>query len=148
MITEAAPTKNEALIRNLITAWQNALCARDLDRLMSLYAGDVTLFDVKPPFQTQGATAVRQLWEECLPCFPDTFSFETRDLHIFAGEDVALAHWLFRLTGPDEHHPALQTWMRVTVGYEKRDGHWQIIHDHVSVPFDPETSLAAFTLQP
>lgn len=133
MIAIADPVQNEVAIRQLIAAWQRAVSERDLDRLMGLYADDVTLFDVMPPFRTKGACAIRQLWEQCLPYFPETFGFEMQDLEIFAGEDVAHAHWVFRLVDPEKDHP----WMRVTVGYERRDGRWRIVHDHVSVPFQP-----------
>jgi len=41
--------------------------ALKIDRIMS-YTPDV-VFDVKPPFQTNGADALRRIWEECLPYF-------------------------------------------------------------------------------
>jgi ketosteroid isomerase-like protein len=43
------------------------------------------------------------------------------------------------VTGMAKDHPAMQTWMRATVGYQRRYGRWQIV---------PETSQAAFTLEP
>ncbi len=30
------------------------------------------------------------------------------------------------------------TWTRVTAGCHRIDGHWLVIHEHVSVPIDPE----------
>jgi hypothetical protein len=53
--------------------------------------------------------------------------------------DVALAHWLWRFTGMAKDHPAMQTRMPATAGYQRRHGRWQIV---------PETSQAAFTLEP
>jgi ketosteroid isomerase-like protein len=108
----------------------------------------VVAFDVKPPFQTKGAEAWRRTWEECLPCFPDSFQIETRDLSLTASGDVALAHWLFRFTGEEKDHPAMQTWLRITAGYRRVRGTWQVVHEHLSVPFDPYTGQAAFTLEP
>lgn len=147
MTTNTTITHNEAQVRQLISDQQRAICSKNVDQIMSHYANDIVVFDVKPPFQTQGKVAWRQVWEECLPYFPDTFEMETRDLNISVSEDLAVAHWLFRFTG-EENHPAMQTWMRVTAVVKKNQGEWQILHEHLSVPFNPETSQAAFTLNP
>ncbi len=103
---------------------------------------------MKPPFQTRGAEAFRRIWETCLPYFPASFGIEHRDLGVMVSGDLALAHWLFRFTGMEKNHPAMQTWLRSTAGYQRRQGKWQIVHEHCSVPFDPETSKAVFTLNP
>jgi len=66
MTTASTITTHEAQIRQLI-ADQQRHCAKDVDQIMSRYATEVILFDVKPPFQTQGKAAVRQVWEDCLP---------------------------------------------------------------------------------
>ncbi|MBW4597288.1 MAG: nuclear transport factor 2 family protein [Brasilonema angustatum HA4187-MV1] len=147
MTTESTIISNEVQIRQLIADQQRAICAKDVDQIMSRYATEIIVFDVKPPFQTQGKVAWRQVWEECLPCFPNSFEIETRDLKITVSEDLAIAHWLFRFTGTEDH-PAMQTWMRVTAVCHKNQGNWQILHEHLSIPFDPHTSQAAFTLNP
>ncbi len=136
----------EAEIRRLIAAQQQAIRAKDVDRIMALYAPDVVFYDVKPPFQTVGSAAFRRIWAECLPCFPDTFDVETRDLHVRVSGDLAFAHWLFRFTGPQTDHPALQQWLRITSVAERRAGRWQVVHEHVSVPFDPYSGKAVLTL--
>lgn len=147
MTTKSTITHNEAQIRQLIAEQQRAICTKNVDQIMSRYANDVIIFDVKPPFQTQGKEAVRQMWEDCLPYFPDAFEIETRDLNITFSEDLAVSHWLFRFTGTEDH-PAIQMWMRATAVCKKNQGEWQILHEHISVPFDPETSQAVFTLNP
>jgi ketosteroid isomerase-like protein len=148
MTTGSTITHNEAQIRQLIADQQSAICTKDVDQIMSRYATEVIIFDVKPPFQIQGKEAVRRLWEESLPYFPNSFEMETRDLNITVSDNLAVAHWLFRFTGMEQDHPAMQTWMRVTAACQKNEGKWQILHEHLSVPFHPETSNAAFTLDP
>jgi ketosteroid isomerase-like protein len=71
-----------------------------------------------------------------------------RNLRVIVNGDMAIAHWLFRYTGMGQDHPPTQTCMRVTAGYERRQGRWQIVHEHCSVPFDPHTCKAVFTLEP
>ncbi|OUL33442.1 DUF4440 domain-containing protein [Nostoc sp. T09] len=148
MTAKSTITSNEAQIRQLIADQQEAICAKDVDRIMSHYATEVIIFDIKPPFQTNGKEALRQVWSECLPYFPDSFEIETRDLNIIANDDLAVAHWLSHFTGMEVDHPAMQTWMRITAVCQRNQGEWQILHEHISVPFDPHTSQAVFTLNP
>ncbi len=147
MTTETTKTHDEAQIRQLIADKASAICAKDLDRIMAHYATDVIIFDAIPSFQTRGADALRRAWETCLPYFPASFGTETRDLSVIVSGDLALAHWLWRFTGMDKDHRAMQTWMRDTVGYQRNQGRWQIVHEHCSIPFNPETSKAVLTLE-
>lgn len=133
-------------LRELIADQAAAICSKDMDRLMRHYATDFVGFDAIPPFQTTGADAWRKTWADCLPHFPDTFQIETRDLGVAVSGDAGFAHWLFRFTGPDQNHPAMQSWMRLTACYRKTGGAWKIVHEHCSVPFDPHTSTALLTL--
>jgi len=146
MTNRSTIASNEAQIRRLIADQQRAICTKDVDQIMSRYANELIIFNVTPPFQIKGKDAYRQVWEACLPHFPDSFEIETRDLTITVSDDLAVAHWLFRFTGTEQDHPAMQTWMRVTAVCRRNQGNWQILHEHLSVPFDPETSKAAFTL--
>lgn len=147
MTTHKPATDDETQIRQLINDQISAICAKDLDRLMSLYAEELIAFDVKPPFQINGADAWRETWAACMPYFPASFSIETRDLRISTDGDMAIAHWLFHINA-GEDHPATQMWMRSTIAFKRTQGTWQIIHEHCSVPFNPETSQAVFTLEP
>lgn len=147
MTTASTVTALEAEIRQLIADQQRAICTKDVNQIMSRYATEIVIFDVKPPFQTKGREAVRQLWEDCLPYFPDLFEMETRDLTITANGEIATAHWLFRFKS-EEDHPATQMWMRATAICQKYQGTWQILHEHISVPFDPSNAQAIFTLNP
>jgi uncharacterized protein (TIGR02246 family) len=148
MTIDTTKTHGEAQIRQLIADVASAICAKDLDRIIAHYTTDVIFFDVKSPFQTRGADALRHTLEACLPYFPASFGTETRDLSVIVSGDLALAHWLWRFTGMDKDHPAMQTWMRDTLGCRRTQGRWQIVHEHCSLPFNPETSQAVFTLEP
>jgi ketosteroid isomerase-like protein len=145
---ESGQARDEAQLRHLIADQMSAIGAKNLDRLMHHYAADVVVFDVKPPFQTTGAEAWRRTWEASLPYVPDAFQTEMRDLRLTVSGDVALAHGLFRFTGMDKDYPAMQTWIRISAGYRRIRDRWQIVHEHASVPFDPQTGHAAFTRDP
>ena len=147
MTTETPATAHhEAEIRSLIADQASAICAKDLPRNLGHYADDTVVFDVKPPFQIRGVAAFRRMWEACLPYFPESKGTETRDLQVHVSGDLALAHWLWRLTGIDPQHPAARMWFRTTAGYQRTaQGQWKIVHEHCSVPFDPATNQAVFT---
>ena len=138
----STPESSDAYqIRRLIEDRQSAICAKDIDRIMTHYATDIIVFNVKPPFQTRGAKAWRREWETALSHFPGSFGTETRDLVIAVGGDLALAHCIWRFTGMPG-----QKWIRDTAVYRRNQGEWQIVHQHYSVPFDPETSRAVFAV--
>jgi uncharacterized protein (TIGR02246 family) len=146
MTTEDTGAHDEEQIRQLITDWTAAQCAKNVEGVMSHYAEDVSVFGVTPPLVTQGAASWRSIWEARLPHFPHGFQIEMRDLRIRVSGSVAVAHWLCRFTGMRADVPSTQSWFRLTVGYQKRHDQWQIVHEHYSVPFDPATSQAVFTL--
>lgn len=74
--------------------------------------------------------------------------YEVRDLAITAGQDVAFASYLYRVTGTRTDGAVVDMWVRATGGYRKIDGAWTIAHEHQSVPFDPESGKASLDLKP
>jgi uncharacterized protein (TIGR02246 family) len=142
--TSNRTTQDEAEIRNLISAWSRALEAKDIDGLVANYAPDVLMFDVKPPSTVKGPAAIRTLWEACLPYFPESFESEHYDLKIEVSGGLAFCHGLHHIKPIGEpHHPAGQSWMRVTACYRKVEGRWLTVHEHVSMPFDCATGQIA-----
>jgi hypothetical protein len=49
-------------------------------------------------------------------------------------------------TPPD--HPCGQTWMRVSIGFRRLEGSWKVVHEHVSIPFNPMDNQAWFIANP
>jgi uncharacterized protein (TIGR02246 family) len=138
-------------IQRIIAGQLRAVCAKDLDGIMEGYADDAVIFDVKPPFRTKGKDAWRKMWMLVLPYLPDCLDAQTRDLKIMIDGDLAVAHWMFRFRAQENAQyggqSAPQTWMRVTCTYQRMGGKWCIVHEHSSVPFDPVTGKAMFSLE-
>jgi ketosteroid isomerase-like protein len=133
----SSPTKDEAQIRQIIAEQTRAICTKNLDQIMSFYAPDIVIFDMKPPLAHRGAAACHHLWATSLPCMPTPSGTETQDLTITVSGDLALAHWLFRFTGLEPDHPAAQMWFRITAGYQRHQQGWHSIHEHISIPIEP-----------
>lgn len=139
---------DEKEIRRLIAAWTKALEARDAAGLTADYAPDAVLYDAIPPYKTVGAENIRKLWESCLPYFPESFKSVHQDLNVHVAGDVAIVHGLHHFVPTPADHPSGQTWMRLTVGYRRINGKWKVIHEHVSIPFNPMNNQAWFITDP
>ena len=141
-------TTNEAEIRGLIDDWVKALRARDIDALVSNYAPDVVSFDVVNPLQRKGVDAVRKRAEEWISSWQGPINSEIRELSITADEDVAFSHHLSRFSGTKKGGGEIDMWIRATLCFGKVDGKWMVTHEHVSVPFDPQSGQASLDLEP
>ncbi len=125
----------EEEIRALITRWSRALEAKNVDLMMADYAEEAVLFDAVPPYKAVGREAIAKTWKACLPHFPASFRSEHRDLTVEVSGDLALVFGLHHFVA--ENHPCGQSWMRVSVGMRRLQGKWKVVHEHVSLPFNP-----------
>ena len=148
MAMQQSTVNDETQIRQRIEQWTQALYAKDLNTLMSYYTPDIVTFDILPPLQYQGVDAYRKHFEAWFAAVQGPIECETHDLHIVTGEEVAFCHSLNRVRSTNTSGKHTETWVRVTVGFRKIEGMWQITHEHVSVPCDMETAHALLDLQP
>jgi ketosteroid isomerase-like protein len=138
--------------KTLLSSIENlarAICAQDIEGIMRDYAKDAVLYDIKPPFQTKGSTDWRTMWEYCLPMMPNNMTIERHDFSLRIDGDLAAAHWIQKMTGMEQVLPGGEMWMRITVIYQRIHGDqksaWKIVHDHASMPFNPQTGMVLMT---
>jgi ketosteroid isomerase-like protein len=139
---------DEAAIRQRIHEWAEAVRALDLAGAMSIYAPEIVSFDVEPPLQHLGAEAKRKNWLGASAMYQGRRGYELRDLTITAGDDIAFAHSLNRVSGTLKNGNKVSFWVRWTACLRKIDGIWLIVHDHVSAPLDRESGKALLNLEP
>jgi ketosteroid isomerase-like protein len=149
---------DEAQIRELLADMEAGYRAKDAERVVASYTPGIVLCGLAPPLRSRRGDTVDlgggrkadmttadgvQAW---LNGFGDApLAYETRDLEVAVGGDVAYAHGLSRMGSPG----AFSMWFRITVGLRKAGGRWGITHSHGSVPFYmDETFKAATDLQP
>ena len=147
MPTSTSSSTDEAQIRARLNRWTQALYARDIDALMSLYATDTITFDLMPPSQVQGAARYRQNFERWFAAMSGPIAYEMHDLRITMSAEVAFCHSVSHIKATRANGEPANYWVRVTVGFQKRNGQWMMIHDHVSMPFDMQTMKAVSDLQ-
>ena len=51
----------------MMEQWVQALCVKDVDRIMSHYASDIVLFDLAPPLQYKGTNVYTENWQAWFP---------------------------------------------------------------------------------
>lgn len=139
MNADTVLSTDEAEIRELLDTWQSAVRAKNVDAIVSRYAPDIVAYDAILKLQFKGVDAYRKHWETCMEMCTGPMIFELHELHIAAGDDVAFCHALNRCGGTGPDGKEMVGWMRMTVGYRKRRGEWQVVHEHYSAPFDMES---------
>jgi ketosteroid isomerase-like protein len=148
MIIEKNDTSDEFQVRQLIDSFVEAFRTKNVGLMMSLYAPVFVAFDIVPPLQDVGKDTYKKIWEKAFTFFRDPIEFETRDLTITAGSDVAFSRQLLRLQATMVNGQKVDRWERLTFCFQKIDGKWLIVHEHVSVPADLLTGKAALDLKP
>ena len=139
---------DQADIRRRIDELVNAIRAMDLDGAMSIYAPDIVSFDIVPPLRHVGAEKKRKQWVDAFAIYQPPLGYETHDVTIAVGDDVAFGHSLNRVSGTLKNGRRSDFWVRWTACFRKINGNWRIAHDHVSVPVDPESGKALLDLAP
>jgi ketosteroid isomerase-like protein len=137
----------EAVVRERVAA----VHAKDLATLAAREHPDVHAYNLLPPLQLHGAEEVLAQTRTWFASYPGTIGYEIRDLHVDVDGDLGYAAFLYQVSGTLASGDEVSMWVRATVVLRRDDGaarRWRIVHDHESVPFDPETGLARLDLQP
>jgi ketosteroid isomerase-like protein len=138
----------EALIRQRIEDLVQALRAKDIEGVMSLYAPNLVSFDLGPPLRYTGADNKRRAWQEVFAAFPGPIAYEVRDLHVTTHGELAFVHSLNHINGTLASGHITDLWLRWTACFRRIDGVWLVVHDHVSVPADIAQGQAVLNLTP
>ncbi|WP_328852318.1 SgcJ/EcaC family oxidoreductase [Micromonospora globbae] len=134
-------------LRLLHERWFDSTAAKDLDGLMAAIADDVVSYEHEQPLRYDGVQAVREVCEAGLAASGDgTVTWRVPDLTILVDGDLAVAWGLnhMRVTGP----PTVESWSRGTRVFQRRNGAWLMVHQHLSYPYDPSTGAARTDLRP
>ena len=127
-------------VREIIEEWAAGVRARDIDAVLRHHAQELLMFDVVGPVRLQGLDAYRRTWiEQFFPWHGGTGRFELVALQVSAGADIAFATALLECVGTEDGKKVAFT-LRLTIGLEKRNGEWSIVHEHHSQPLDFDTA--------
>lgn len=139
-------TSTQSKVKALLDDQAEAMRAKDIDRLMSLYSADIVYFDVVPPLQYVGYAALRARFLEWFDGWKGPIAMEIRNLDILTSGDIAVAHWLSRASGTLTNGRDVGSWVRATSCCQQSNSRWLITHEHVSWPVYSESGSAAMDL--
>jgi ketosteroid isomerase-like protein len=125
-----------------------AIRTKDIDRLMSLYSPDILYFDVVPPLRYVGSAALRVRFRQWFDAYKGSLSVETRDFNISASGEIAVAHWLSRVSGTLKNGHEAGFWVRATSCCQRSNDRWLVTHEHISLPVDVMSGRAVTGLVP
>ena len=137
----------EALIRQRVADWAEAISTKDIDRVSSLYAPDIVSFDLTPPLRYVGADGKRRAWQEVFAALSGPIAYQVRDLNVTTNGELAFVHSLNHINTALPGGP-VDMWLRWTACFRQVAGVWLVVHDHVSVPADPVSGKAVRNLKP
>ena len=147
---QAEMRRSDSEIRDVLTRWEKAFRARDIEGVMSMYApGDALVgYDVSPPLQYKGKDSYRKSYEDFFAAYEGPLELEMRDSRLLVGGDLAVFNALERMSGTLKGGQKSSVWLRTTAIFRRIGGKWLDVHDHVSAPVDFEKGSAVLNLAP
>jgi uncharacterized protein (TIGR02246 family) len=127
-------SKEDLAVRNVVESWAAAVRRRDYEGILKNHSSDIVMFDVPPPFQSKGIEAYKKTWDLFFSCSGDPVVFDIAAMTIFAGSSVAFVIAKMHCTEPGSRGVREDLEFRLTIGLQKIDGQWTIMHEHHSVP--------------
>jgi conserved hypothetical protein len=136
----------EADIRKRADDWAKAIRAKDIDAVMSFYTPNIVSFDLDPSLRYAGTENKRRAWQEFFAAHTGPLTYEVSELNITTQGELAFVHSLNHVKGALANGHNSDIWVRWTACFQKIDGAWLIVHDHVSVPADVKHGQAVLNL--
>lgn len=124
-----SPDESAAEVRAVHEHWFDRTAAKDLDGLMEHVAPDIVSYEHAGPLRYVGIGDVRAVCRRGLESSPARIDFDIPDLTIRANGDLVVAWGLDRIVTD-----GVEVRSRGTRVFQRRDGGWQMIHQHLSVP--------------
>jgi ketosteroid isomerase-like protein len=138
----------EAAVRAVLETLKRAVRTKDAEAMLAQCAPDIATFDMIAPLKHEGGDALRRRWAKTLASFEPPLDYDLAQLEIFVDGHVAFARGLAYFGGTQADGEIVRHWLCTTFGLRKKDDHWKLVHEHVSVPFDMETGKAQLDLKP
>lgn len=123
------PETSTAEIRAVHEQWFDGTAAKDINRLMAHIAPDVVSYEQGGQPQYVGVDEVRKVCQRGLDSSPGQITFDIPDLTVRVSNDLAVAWGLDRIVVD-----GVESRSRGTRIFERREGDWKMIHQHLSVP--------------
>ncbi|MBI0380561.1 nuclear transport factor 2 family protein [Streptomyces albiflaviniger] len=132
----------EREVRAVHQHWFDRTAAKDLDGLMAHIAEDIVSYEHDTPLQYLGRDQVREVCRAGLDSAPGEVTWDVPEMEVLIRDDLAVVWGLNHMTSETGDGTTEDTWSRGTRVFQRRGGHWQMIHQHLSFPLPPRPSPA------
>lgn len=138
----------EAAIRRVFDNWFAGTSSRDIDRVMQGIAHDIVSYEHDVPLQYTGIDAVRSVCQRGLDMSGPGTEWCVPETTILVRDDIAVQWGLNRMRFSAENGSPGESWSRGTRVFHKGTDGWEMVHQHVSYPYEPQTGQARTDLSP
>ena len=126
-------TEDNEQVRQLVENWAQAVRNRDLPTILTHHSEDIVMYDVPKPFQSTGIDAYRDTWDTFF-AFTKPGVFEIQELTVVAENRVAFCFATMICENKSDGNDYDTLAFRLTVGLQKINNQWMIVHEHHSIP--------------
>lgn len=120
---------DEAAIGALAADWSKAMAAKDVEKCVSFYADDASMFPERAPIST-GKEAIRAVWMQLLTSPGFAGSFKTTKVEVAKSSDLAYETGTFELTTNDKKGKSQTEKGKYVVVWKKQaDSSWKAVAD-------------------
>lgn len=145
-------TMNFYEVQDVLETYKNAVQEKDEEKLLSLYASDIHIYDCWGNWESKGIQSWKanvSEWFNGLREEGVLLEVAFTDVVIEKVPTLAFVHCAVSFTGYQQHSGVKlqQTTNRFTYGLRKTQDSWEIVHEHSSLPIDFETGKGMFDLK-
>jgi uncharacterized protein (TIGR02246 family) len=132
-------------IHLLLAGYRAAVLAKDADAFVALYAADVRIFELWGTW-THDIASWRKMAQDWFAFLGEDLSIvEAADVAVSASGDMALLTATLTFRAVDQAGQELRSLdNRLSWVARERDGRWQVVHEHTSVPLRHEDGQGIF----
>ncbi|AIY04598.1 hypothetical protein Plano_0633 [Planococcus sp. PAMC 21323] len=133
--------------QDVLTNYQKAVYEKDVDKFLLSYAEEIHIFDCWGKWEYNGIAAWKKVVVEWFSGLEEEMLLKVEFYDDFVEEsgDLAFAHSAVSYTAVDMTGKEVRSMKnRFTFVMKKKQDSWKIIHEHSSLPINPENEQAIF----
>ena len=125
----AARSSEESAIRETISAWLQAVDAKDLNKCVSFYTDDASVLPFNAPIDT-GKDQIRAVWSQLMSNPDFSLSWRPRKIEVAQSADLAYEIGTFDLALADQTGKSTASRGKYVVAWKKQaNGEWKAAAD-------------------
>jgi ketosteroid isomerase-like protein len=134
MADKSSPkSTNEDQVRELVENWAQAVRNKDIEKILAHHSENIVMFDVPKPFVSIGMDAYRKTWDTFF-ALTKLGVFDIQELDVIADENVAFCFATMKCADKSNSEDFVELDFRLTIGLQKTNNNWTIVHEHHSIP--------------